>query len=85
MTDKRMPGRASAFLSHEVKESESLTPSAIGRQRANFNRQHLARITQLASHAQSQFIDLKSEAMTLWTNAVLDEYARQKGSIEGKI
>ncbi|WP_417424462.1 hypothetical protein [Hoeflea sp.] len=79
MTDKRMPGGASAILAHEVKESESLTPSATERQRADFKRQHLAKITQIAYHAESQFIDLKSEAMTLWTNAVLDEYGRQKG------
>lgn len=78
MTDKRMPGGASAILAHEVKESESLTPSATERQRADFKRQHLARITQLAYHAETQVIDIKNEAMALWTNAVLDEYQRQK-------
>lgn len=78
LTGKKMPGGASAVLAHEVTEKEGLAASATERQRKDFQRQRTAKITAMAYGSEAQFLDLKSEAMTLWTNAVLDEYERQK-------
>ena len=41
-------------------------------------KEHMVRITRLAYGGQNPFIKLKSEAMKLWTDAILDEYEEQK-------
>ena len=82
MKSQKIPGGASAVLAHEVDDKEGLKASATEKQRADFQRQRTARITRLAYGNEAQFIDLKSEAMALWTDAVLDEYERQIGSRE---
>lgn len=81
MVGKKIPGGASAVLAHEVSNKEGLKASATERQRADFLRQRTAKITAMAYGNESQFIELKSEAMQLWTDAVLDEYDRQKAEI----
>ncbi|WP_322886495.1 hypothetical protein U8C31_18175 [Sinorhizobium medicae] len=78
MSQKRMPGGASAILAHEVKDDTRLRVSQSDRQRLDFQRERAAKITQTAYGAESQFIELKSLAMEAWTTAVLDEYDRQK-------
>ncbi|TPK78199.1 hypothetical protein [Mesorhizobium sp. B2-4-17] len=80
MVGKKIPGAASAILAHEVTNKEGLKASATERQRADFLRQRTAKITAMAYGNESQFIELKSEAMLLWTDAVLDEYYRQKAT-----
>jgi hypothetical protein len=75
---KKIPGGASAILAHEVDDSEGLKATATERQRKDFQRQRTAKITAMAYGNEAQFIDLKSEAMLLWTDAVLDEYDRQR-------
>ena len=80
MTRMKMPGGASAILAHEVDEKEGLKASATERQRKDFQRQRTAKITAMAYGSEAQFLELKSEAMELWTDALLDEYDRQKAA-----
>lgn len=77
-----IPGGASVILAHEVKEREAMAVSATERQRADFLRQRQARVTQLA-YGGAQHLALKREAMKVWCDAVLGEYARQKGLAAG--
>jgi hypothetical protein len=79
MSQRRMPGGASAILAHEVKDDTHLRVSAADRSRLDFQKERAAKITQTAYGAESQFIELKSVAMLEWTNAILDEYDRQTG------
>ncbi|MDR6587384.1 hypothetical protein [Agrobacterium tumefaciens] len=80
MRDAKMPGGASAILAHEVTEKEVLTATATELQKADFRKQRTAKITRMAYGGESQFIELKSEAMKVWTDVILDEYERQKGA-----
>ncbi|WDZ77162.1 hypothetical protein PWG15_01220 [Ensifer adhaerens] len=73
-----IPGGASVILAHEVKEKEALAVTATERQRADFLRQRQAKVTQLA-YGGAQHLALKREAIKVWCDAVLGEYARQKG------
>jgi hypothetical protein len=79
LTREGMAGGGSAILAHEVKSDDVLSANSSEMERDDFQREHSAAITQLAYGAESQYIKLKSQAMTLWTDAVLDEYERQKG------
>ncbi len=79
MTSRRMPGGASAILAHEVADDSRLRTNDAARKRLDFQMQRAAKITSVAYGAESQFIELKSLAMTEWTNAILDEYDRQTG------
>ena len=71
-------GGASAILAHEIKGNEVLEVSTTAQQREDFLKEHMVRITRLAYGGQNPFIKLKSEAMKLWTDAILDEYEEQK-------
>lgn len=79
LTYEGIAGGGSAILAHEVKSEDVLSINSSAMERDDFQREHSARITQLAYGAESQYIKLKSQAMTLWTDAVLDEYDKQKG------
>lgn len=80
MDEMGMPGGASVVMAHEIKGSESLDDERLSTlQREEFKRQRAAKITLLA-YGGAQFIKLKSEAMTAWTDAVLDEYDHQKAA-----
>ena len=79
LTREGMAGGGSAILAHEVKSDDVLSVNSSKMERDDFQREHSAAITRLAYGAESQYIELKSQAMTLWTNAILDEYERQKG------
>lgn len=78
LSQRRMPGGASAILAHEVKDDTRLKASAADRSRLDFQKERAAKITQTAYGAETQFIELKSLAMEEWTTAILDEYDRQK-------
>lgn len=78
-----IPGGASVILAHEVKEKEAMAVSATERQRADFLRQRQAKVTQLA-YGGAQHLALKREAMKVWCDAVLGEYARQKALAAGE-
>lgn len=79
LDDQGIPGGASVILAHEIDEKEKLAATASEREREDFNRQRTARITRMA-YGGAQYIKLKQEAIELWTNAVLDEYDRQKSA-----
>lgn len=79
LTYEGMAGGGSAILAHEVKSDDVLSINSTAMEREDFQREHSARITQLAYGAESQYIKLKSQAMSLWTDAILDEYDSQKG------
>jgi hypothetical protein len=49
-------------------------------ERAEFMRQRVAKITN-AAYGAAQYPKLKAEAMEIWTNALLDEYDRQKAEL----
>ncbi len=51
--------------------------TASERERADFQRLRPTRITKMA-YGGAQYLSLKKEAMTIWTNTLLDEYERQK-------
>ena len=72
-----IPGGASVILAHEVKEKEALAVTGTERQRADFLRQRQAKVTQLA-YGGAQHLALKREAIKVWCDAVLCEYARQQ-------
>lgn len=80
MDEAGMPGGASVVMAHEIKGSESLDDERMtSLKRDEFKKQRAARIT-LMAYGGAQHIRLKSEAMTTWTDAVLDEYDRQKAA-----
>lgn len=72
-----IPGGASAILAHEMKSDVNLTVTMTELERAEFMRQRVAKITN-AAYGAAQYPKLKAEAMEIWTNALLDEYDRQK-------
>ncbi len=75
-----IPGGASVILAHEVKEKEkeAMAVSATEGQRADFLSQRRTKVTQLA-YGGAQHLAFKREAIKVWCDAVLNEYARQKG------
>ncbi|WP_024587589.1 hypothetical protein [Aliihoeflea sp. 2WW] len=79
LDDAGIPGGASVILAHEVKSNVDLDVSMTQQQREDFMRQRQARITGQA-YGGAQFLKLKSEGMEVWTNALLDEYERQKSA-----
>lgn len=77
MEDARIPGAASVVLAHEVDEEEFLRASSTEQSRSSFREQQMKRITRMAYSGGddgSQFMGLKSKAMKLWTDALLDLY-----------
>lgn len=78
MDEAGIPGGASAVLAHEIKEEEAMAVTLTERQREDFRRRRQAKVTILA-YGGAQQIGLKKEAMTVWTDLILGEYARQKG------
>jgi hypothetical protein len=72
-----IPGGTSVILAHDMKSDLDLTVSMTERQREDFLKNRVARITN-AAYGAAQFLSLKSLGMEAWTNAVLDEYDRQK-------
>lgn len=75
--EQGIPGGATVVLAHEIEEKERLAALASEREREEWLRQRTARITRMA-YGGSQYIKLKKEAIKLWTDALLDEYERQK-------
>ncbi len=83
----KIPGAASAILAHEVNETESLGASSTAQSRMNFSEQQMKRITQMAyadGDSGAQFIELKSKAMKLWTDAVIDCYEELSPRIQAQ-
>jgi hypothetical protein len=80
LTRKEMPGVASAILAHELDTKKAPKATASEREREDFLKLHTARITRMAYGSKAQFLGLKSEALSLWTDALLDEYERQKNA-----
>lgn len=78
LNDAGIPGGASAILAHEINEKEVMAVTATERQREDFLRRRQAKVTALA-YGGAQHLGLKKEAMTIWCDLILDEYARQKG------
>jgi hypothetical protein len=78
MDELGMPGGASAIMAHEIKLSQSLDDERMTMlQREEFRRQRAARIT-LMAYGGAQHINLKSTAMTAWTDSILDAYEEEK-------
>lgn len=77
--EQGIPGGASVVLAHEIDEREKLAATANDREREDFARLRTARITRMA-YGGAQYLALKKEALTLWTDALLDEYDRQKAA-----
>ncbi|QOD63815.1 hypothetical protein HGK82_00655 [Ochrobactrum sp. MT180101] len=77
MDEAGIPGGASAVLAHEIKETEAMAVTLTERQREDFRRRRQAKVTILA-YGGAQQIGLKKEAMNVWTDLILDEYAHQK-------
>jgi hypothetical protein len=78
--EQGIPGGATVVLAHEVDEKERLAALASDREREEWLRQRTARITRMA-YGGAQYLKLKKEAIRLWTDAVLDEYDRQKAQL----
>lgn len=76
-----IPGGSSVVLAHEMKTSVDLNVSMTQQQRDDYMRQRQARITSQA-YGGAHFLKLKGEAMQVWTDALLDEYDRQKSAGE---
>jgi len=74
-----IPGGSSVVLAHEMKTSVDLNVSMTQQQREDYMRQRQARITAQA-YGGAHFLKLKAEAMQVWTDALLDEYDRQKAA-----
>ncbi len=74
-----IPGGSSVVLAHEMKTSVDLHVSMTQQQRDDYMRQRQARITTQA-YGGAHFLKLKGEAMQVWTDALLDEYDRQKAA-----
>lgn len=72
LDDAGIPGGASAVLAHEVRRTDKLDVKD-----DDWQEQRVARITRLA-YGGAQHLHLKRKAMSIWTDAVLDEYARFK-------
>lgn len=79
-----IPGGASVVLAHEIEEREKMAATATDREREDFARQRTARITRMA-YGGAQYLNLKREALELWTMAVLDEYERQKSAAQDEV
>jgi hypothetical protein len=77
--EQGIPGGATVILAHEIDEKEQLAALASDREREEWLRQRTARITRMA-YGGAQYLKLKKEAIRLWTDAVLDEYDRQKSA-----
>lgn len=71
-----IPGGTSVILAHDMRNDLDLTVSMNERQREDFLRNRVAKITQ-AAYGSAQFLSLKAQGMEIWTNALLDEYERQ--------
>jgi hypothetical protein len=78
--EQGIPGGATVVLAHEIDEKERLAALASDREREEWLRQRTARITRMA-YGGAQYLKLKKEAIRLWTDAVLDEYDRQKAML----
>ncbi|MDW3118620.1 MAG: hypothetical protein R8G60_13205 [Roseovarius pacificus] len=78
MNMQGMPGGSSAVLAHEINQSDFLRGNPSQRERQDFQAARAAEITRAAYRAECTFLPLKKLAMEHWTNAVLDEYERQK-------
>ncbi|MGV2102570.1 hypothetical protein [Rhizobium sp. 21-4511-3d] len=74
LDDAGIPGGASAVLAHEVRRTDKLDRHDDG-----WSEQRVARITRLA-YGGAQHLHLKRKAMTVWTDAVLDEYMALKSN-----
>ena len=77
-----IPGGTSVILAHDLKNDLDLTVSMTEKQRDDFLKNRVARITN-AAYGAAQFLSLKSLGMEVWTNAVLNEYDRQKATKAG--
>jgi hypothetical protein len=71
-----IPGGTSVILAHDMKSDLDLTVSMTERQREDFLKNRVARITS-AAYGAAQFLSLKSLGMKEWTDALLNEYDRQ--------
>jgi len=85
LDEKEMPAAASAILAHELDTAKAPKATASEREREDFLKMHTARITRMAYGSKAQFLGLKSEALQLWTDAVLDEYDRQKAELAAAV
>lgn len=72
LDDAGIPGGASVVLAHEVRRTDKLDTNDDG-----WQEQRIARITRLA-YGGAQHLHLKRKAMSIWTDAVLDEYTKFK-------
>jgi integrase len=72
LDDAGIPGGASVVLAHEVRRTDKLDT-----ENDDSREQRVARITRLA-YGGAQHLHLKRKAMSIWTDAVLDEYVRLK-------
>ena len=79
LDDNGIPGGATVILAHDIHEKSELAVTASEREREDFQKLRTARITKMA-YGGAQYIALKKEAMRIWTDAVLDEYERQKAA-----
>lgn len=79
LDENGIPGGATVILAHDIHEKSELAVTASEREREDFQRLRTARITKMA-YGGAQYIALKKEAMRIWTDAVLDEYERQKAA-----
>lgn len=68
-----IPGGASAVLAHEVRLTDDLLFVDNARNREQYLELRVSRVTKLAYGA-GGFIPLKSKAMEVWTNVLLDRY-----------
>ncbi|MHA6642725.1 hypothetical protein [Mesorhizobium sp. A623] len=85
LDEKEMPAAASAILAHELDTAKAPKATASEREREDFLKMHTARITRMAYGSKAQFLGLKSEALQLWTDVVLDEYDRQKAELAAAV
>ncbi|TCA41731.1 hypothetical protein E0J16_34140 [Rhizobium pisi] len=68
-----IPGGASAVLAHEVRLTDDLLFVDNARNREQYLELRVSRVTKLAYGA-GGFIPLKSKAMEVWTNTLIDRY-----------
>src|SRR5690606_42024653 len=69
-------GGTSVHIAHALRHDLELTVSMNERQREDFLKNRVAKITQ-AAYGSAQFLSLKAQGMQIWTDALLDEYERQ--------
>ena len=74
LDDAGIPGGASAVLAHEVRRTDKLDAND-----DEWQEQRVARITRLA-YGGAQHLHLKRKAMSIWTDAVLNEYTGFKSA-----